>query len=182
MGSIVQELQHINAFLYAQLGVLGAESRSATLAAQTTAVSARIANVHAFDAALATQLTELVATGPWTPQQRELIAGAIASRLQSPSVMTTPRGPTQSCMTFPRYLTQDDIDGARGTNISVVVQMVVSRCAAIGLVRPSERTMRVIVGALVFELLPEIKDDYASVYNVVHLFKQLLKKRVKDLR
>jgi hypothetical protein len=42
--------------------------------------------------------------------------------------------------------------------------------------------MRVTVGALVFELLPEIKDDYASVYNVVHLFKQLLKKRVKDLR
>ena len=175
MAAAMNDVQQIQQFITSQLPMLDGAGRDALLTSQAQTLINRIQSV-ALDATSATQLSGLVAHGPWTQPLAQAIATAINANLSAVSMLAN--RPTQSCPNFDVYLTGSDRATPPG-NITVVLHTYVARASTMNLIHPSESTIRVIVACIIQLHVPEIATDTGSMYNVVQSFKAQLRSRSK---
>ena len=143
MAELLQSLKEVQAYLTSQKMVLKkAGSLAACMDQQCTAWEAKLktAKITASDAE---DLLQVLAKGPWTESQAELIGTAINQAVLG----TTNKGakrPPQTVKNFQAYLTKRDMDvlSSTPTPMATKVDQVASRCVQIGLMWPTGTSWR----------------------------------------
>jgi hypothetical protein len=116
-GTFLIEMTSVQQFIEAQ-------SRIAPVVplqqSQCDSLLHRISVLTKFDVSLATSITTLIQAGPWTANQKELLAAAVQSRLERDPSAASPTGrrKNQKLVNFEKYLTDTELTVLQDTNIS----------------------------------------------------------------
>jgi hypothetical protein len=116
-SSFITEVQGIQDFISAQGKFTTIDS---LLTSQCDSLVHRIGAVHKMDMQTATALTQLIQNGPWTPPQKDMLAGALQARLTSEGSSTDPRArrKNQVVMDFSKYLSESDVEALQDSSQS----------------------------------------------------------------
>jgi hypothetical protein len=114
---LVADVESIHGFLCAQALVTNV---SAAQQSQCESICRRILNLQSMDTAGATALTQAVQLGPWTLEQKQVIASHIQARLSSgePTTSGRSRKKLQTISSFENYLTEKDVQELKDPDIS----------------------------------------------------------------
>ena len=146
MAELLQSLKEVQAYLTSQKMVLKkAGSLAACMDQQCTAWEAKLktAKITASDAE---DLLQVLAKGPWTESQAELIGTAINQAVLGNIAKGAKPGkrPPQTMTTFQSYLTKRDMDvlSSTPTSMAAKIEQLASRCVQLGLMWPNEPSIR----------------------------------------
>ena len=131
----------------ADLKVVGAYVQAQELAGvkvgdvQAQAAVARIRQLSGLSFVQATELTQAVADGPWTPGQKHELSTAVQGALQGKEG-AKPRRELQQALHFEQYLTAAEWGALRSRALRAAkVQQLAARAWTLGLTCPSEPTV-----------------------------------------
>ena len=176
MAELLQSLKEVQAYLTSQKMVLKkAGSLAACMDQQCTAWEAKLktAKITASDAE---DLLQVLAKGPWTESQAELIGTAINQAVLG----TTNKGakrPPQTVKNFQAYLTKRDMDvlSSTPTPMAAKIEQLASRCVQLGLMWPNEPSIRHIVAVAIGAGLQAGDGTPAAIFEVMKEFKRVLR-------
>jgi hypothetical protein len=179
--SIVGDVEAIHSFLAAQRDVLGVSIAEEIVATQCTVVVGKIEVLQGLTMGIATELTRVFKTGPWSAAQIRELAGAVQASMNRNS--TTPerakRRPNQSMRSWNSFMTMGDIEIQRDPTIHLSIKIArnVTRAVKLGLSLPSETTSGHIVAVFLTHHAEQY--DVATKNNIVVQFKSQLKRALK---
>ena len=178
MAELLQSLKEVQAYLTSQKKVLKrAGSLAACMDQQATAWEAKLKTTK-ITASEAEDLLQVVAKGPWTEQQAELLGTAI-----NQAVLGTTQGgklgkrPSQTMKNFQSYLTKRDMDVLSSTPTPLAAKMdqLASRCVQLGLMWPSETSIRHIVAVGIGAGLQVGDNTPNAIFEAMKEFKRVLR-------
>ena len=179
MAELLQSLKEVQAYLTSQKKVLKkAGSLAACMDQQATAWEAKLktAKITASDAE---DLLQVLAKGPWTESQAELIGTAINQAVLGNIAKGAKPGkrPPQTMTTFQSYLTKRDMDvlSSTPTPMAAKIEQLASRCVQLGLMWPNEPSIRHIVAVAIGAGLQAGDGTPAAIFEVMKEFKRVLR-------
>ena len=136
---VLSDLRAVSDFVRAQ-AALGVDT-SALGQAQVSAMTTRLRVLQGISVQQATQLTEAVNEGPWTPAQKSELGEAVGG-LVSAGAAAKPRREMQHAPHFEQYLSAAEWGALRSRAMCAAkVQQLAARAWSIGLTCPSEPTV-----------------------------------------
>jgi hypothetical protein len=181
-ASIVKDVEHIHSFLAAQLEVLGSLIAKETVATQCNVVKTKIELLQGLPMVIATELTRVLKTGPWSAEQVRDLADAIQASVNrdSGAAGKVKRRPNQNMRSWNSCMTMGDIEIQRDplAHLSVKIGRNVERAVKLGIELPSEVSCGHIVS--VFLTHNPLTFDAPTRHNIVLQFKQQLKRAWKS--
>ena len=121
-SSFITEVQGIQDFISAQGKFTAIDS---LLTSQCDSLVHRVGAVNKMDIHTATALTQLIQNGPWTPSQKDMLAGALQARLSSEGSSTDPRArrKNQVVKDFSKYLSEADVEALQDSSQSYTLKL-----------------------------------------------------------
>ena len=175
---LINEIRQAGAFVLSQTAILG-PSVSVVMDGQTKHIVELITAAPEMDSGIATAIGNTIQAGPWTSDQKQTMATAVAMRLQSakPKSSTSRTKQQELLQGFTTYWTQEFLSMIQSKSIQLwtKIQALATLCFALGLWHPTEKTVRHIIQCLVFFGMPENAGDHSTLYESSNRFKKELK-------
>ena len=179
MAELLQSLKEVQAYLTSQQKVLKkAGSLAACMEQQAIAWQAKL-KAAKVTASEAEDLLQVLARGPWTEPQAELLGTAINQAVLGAIAKDGKHGkrPPQTMKNFQAYLTKRDMDvlSSTPTPMAAKVDQVAARCVQLGLMWPNEISIRHIVAVAIGAGLEPGDSTPAAIFEVMKEFKRVLR-------
>ena len=178
-AELLQSLKEVQAYLTSQQKVLKkAGSLAACMEQQAIAWQAKL-KAAKVTASEAEDLLQVLAMGPWTEPQAELLGTAINQAVLGAISKDGKPGkrPPQTMKNFQAYLTKRDMDvlSSTPTPMAAKVDQVAARCVQLGLMWPNEISIRHIVAVAIGAGLEPGDRTPAAIFEVMKEFKRVLR-------
>ena len=177
MAELLNSLKEVQAYLTSQQKVLKtAGSLAACMDQQAMAWEAKIKTAK-ITASEAEDLLQVVAKGPWSEQQAELLGTAINQAVLGATQGAKPgKRLPQTMKNFQAYLTKRDMDilSSVPTPLATKMDQLASRCVQLGLMWPNETSIRHIVAVGIGAGL-QTGECPSAIFEAMKEFKRVLR-------
>ena len=144
---MITDLRALHTFLQGQRALLDPTALASVQEQQCKVWTSRL-KTAGLSPALCATITELLATGPWLPDQKQQLGQALAASMAG--CKSGGRRPLQKVMGFGAYLTDGDLKSLAGDAHAIFkLDVLAQRCVQLGLHLPSEQTVRHIIATAV---------------------------------
>ena len=177
---LIEEAEAVREFLEMQHQVMESTAFAQCRRRQCNTLSAKIGLADGkVSVKEATRIIEELQQTLWDEEEREFLAGQVGRATEGPTKGSNKRRSTQTCKTFPHYLTRSEKDQLQSDIHNLLkVKVLVERSLLMHLTLPSEPTMQhVIVSGIMLGLKAPRPIDK---YNMLQEYKSELRTRLKQ--
>ena len=176
---LCDDLRHLHAFVAAQQKNLPSDGFGKMLASQASQFAQRLLGARgALSGGEGVALSDVISEGPWSESQKQVLASALNTAMESMADTKKCRRPNQRLEGISKYLTESELkllagDAHPGTKLTAVAD----RCVFIGLHLPTEQTCQGVVATMIEAGVPA--PTAPAKFDLLREFKKLLKTKTK---